>query len=341
MTNSLSSPAWYRMVRGASALIAALTIYAPTTQAADSLRIGVQFGMPYLPFYVAEHEKLFEKRLGERGLKNVSVTLPQFSGSSSINDAMLSGQVDMAVYAVTALLVVWEKTRRTSSPIIGVSGVTTMPASMVTVRPELKTLKDIVADDRIAVAATVATSAYVLRMASETQLGDWAKLDPQLVVMPNPDAVSAILRRTEITSLFTVPPFPEYVMRQPGAHRVISQTDVFGGPSTSLALGASKRYADANPEIVQATIAAIDDADALIRRDPKRAAAIYLGEEPSKLMGEAFVAELLSDGEHEYTTGVYGIAAFADFLARHGAMKAQIGSWKELFLPYIHDQPGS
>ncbi|MEJ0068724.1 MAG: ABC transporter substrate-binding protein [Pseudomonadota bacterium] len=137
------------MVRAAPALLLALAMH----HASHSLRIGVQFGMPYIPFYVADQEKLFAKQLAARGLAGVAVSLQRFSGSSSINDAMLSGQVDMAVYAVTALLVVWEKTRNTSAPIVGVSGVTTMPASMVTVRPDLKSLKDIVASDRIATAA--------------------------------------------------------------------------------------------------------------------------------------------------------------------------------------------
>jgi NitT/TauT family transport system substrate-binding protein len=130
-------------------------------------------------------------------------------------------------------------------------------------------------------------------------------------------------------------------MRQPGAHRVLSSLDVFGGPSSSLVLGVSRRYADANPDIVKAVIAGLEDSNAIIVREPQRAADIYLSAEPSKLFSAPFVAELLTDDEHGFTTDVLGIMTYVDYLARNGQMKNHPADWKDLFLPYIHGRPGN
>jgi NitT/TauT family transport system substrate-binding protein len=315
--------------------------FAPA-QAADQLRIAVQYGIGYLPFYVAEREGIFDKQLAAHGRNGVQVSLLRFNGGPAVYDAMLAGRVDMAVFGPSALIVIWDKTRRTSSEVIGVAGVTTMPPSMVTLRPEMTTLKDIGPNDRIAIAATVAPAAYVLRMAAERQLGKGNVFDQQIVAMPHPDALTALLsRKTEVTAIFVQPPYSDFAMRQPGAHRVLSSLDVFGGPSSSLVLGVSRRYADANPDIVKAVIAGLEDSNAIIVREPQRAADIYLSAEPSKLFSAPFVAELLTDDEHGFTTDVLGIMTYVDYLARNGQMKNHPADWNDLFLPYIHGRPGN
>ena len=53
--------------------------FAPA-QAADQLRIAVQYGIGYLPFYVAEREGIFEKQLAAHGRNGVQVSLLQFNG---------------------------------------------------------------------------------------------------------------------------------------------------------------------------------------------------------------------------------------------------------------------
>jgi len=150
----------------------------------------------------------------------------------------------------------------------------------------------------------------------------------------------ALLKRTEVTAICTTPPYTDYAMRQPGAHRVLSSADLFGGPSTSFVLVAARRYAEANPKIVEAVVAGLEAANASIEREPRRAADIYISAEPSKVFNAAFIAALLVDGEHHFTTDVLGIMAYVDYLGRHGQIKRRPTTWKDLFLPVIHGRNG-
>ena len=321
--------------------LAVLLVTDSCTHAADRLRIGVQYGLAYLPFYVGERDNLFEQAFAAHGLSGVQMDLVRFSGPPALNEALLSGHVDMAIYGTPALVITWDRTRGTTSEVIGVAGIVTMPYSMVTLRPGLRTLTDIDANDRIATPSTISACPYTLRMLAERRLGRANAFDEQLVAMPNPDALVALLKRTEVTAICTTPPFTDYAMRQPGAYRVLSSVDVFAGPSTSFVLVASRRYADLHPNLVEAVIAALDAANATIAREPRRAADIYLSNEPSKVFDAAFITTLLLDGEHRFNTDVLGIMTYVDYLGRHSLIKRRPTTWKDLFLPAIHGREGS
>ena len=331
---------WRAGALGVAAVCAVL--WAPCAAWADNpLRIGVQFGMGYIPFYVADRDGLFEKHFAAEGVSGVTVSFPRFSGSPPLNEALISGQIEMATYAVTGLIVAWDKTRGTPSALVGVCGTMTHPTAMITLKPEMKTLKDVTSEDRIAIPAPISTSAYVLRIGAEQQFGNATKFDQQIVSMPNPDAVIALLSHKIVTAHFTVPPFTDYELRQPGGHVVLGTEQVFGGPTTTNVLVASDRYARANPGIIKAVIGALDEANQAIVKDPRRAADIYLEYEPSKTFDAAFIAELLADGHHGYATTPLGVMKFVDYFIRHNEMKNKPQSWKDLFLPYIEDRAGS
>ncbi|MBV8836919.1 MAG: hypothetical protein JO000_10285 [Alphaproteobacteria bacterium] len=88
-------------------------------------------------------------------------------------------------------------------------------------------------------------------------------------------------------------------------------------------------------------IDALDAANVAIARDPKQAAEIYIVAEPSKVFNATFIAELLVDGEHHFTTDVLGVMIYVDYLGRHGLIKRPPAPWKDLFLPAIHGRKGS
>src|SRR2546422_10367273 len=77
--------------------------------AAEQLRIGLQYGIYNVPFYVAEHEGIFERQLTEHGQRGVKVSLRSFSGPPAVTDAMLTGQVDMAVVGPAAPIHTFDK----------------------------------------------------------------------------------------------------------------------------------------------------------------------------------------------------------------------------------------
>ncbi len=308
------------------------------------LRVGIGFGVGFLPFYLAETDKLFEKRAAEAGIADLAVVSQRFSGSSAMQDAILSGNIDIGGYGVPALLIAWDKARGTPNAIVGLAGITTTPLVLVTTNEAVRELKDFGPKDRIAMPALVSPQMYVLQMAAEQAFGQGKhnQLRNLVVALPHPDAVNALLSGgTEIDAYFSTPPFTSVVLKSAKVHRVVSSIDVFNGQSSFLVLGATRRFAERNAALTKAILAALADAYATIKAAPRRAAEIYLKAEPSKTLSVDDIEALLHDPDNGFSLAPHGIMAYADFMHRQGELKTLPAKWQDVFLPSVHDQPGS
>jgi NitT/TauT family transport system substrate-binding protein len=79
---------------------------------------------------------------------------------------------------------------------------------------------------------------------------------------------------------------------------------------------------------------------ALIKKDPARAAQIYIEEEKSKL-APAFVEKMLRDPENVFTTTPQNVMKYAEFMQKIHAIEAAPARWQDLFFPEIHGTEGS
>jgi NitT/TauT family transport system substrate-binding protein len=84
----------------------------------------------------------------------------------------------------------------------------------------------------------------------------------------------------------------------------------------------------------------MNDANALIASDKRRAAEIYLGVSKQKSSPDE-VLRILSDRNSKFSTVPDGTMRYAEFMSRVGTIKATPASWKELFFPPVHALPGS
>ena len=73
--------------------------------------MGIQYGITYLPFAVAQHERTIERRAKEAGLGDVNVEWNRVAGGNVLNDALLAGQLDCAATGYPSFLILWSKTR--------------------------------------------------------------------------------------------------------------------------------------------------------------------------------------------------------------------------------------
>jgi NitT/TauT family transport system substrate-binding protein len=171
-------------------LAAALTTFAFATP----LRIGIGFGVGFLPTFILEQQKLIEKHAKAAGL-DIEPTYQRFSGSGAMQDAILSGSVDLGVYGVPALLIAWDKAKGTANQIFGICGVNSSPLVLVTNKPDAKSLKDLGPGDKISMPAIVSPQMYVLQILSEKTFGEGQKdkLKTQVVALPHPESIGAIL----------------------------------------------------------------------------------------------------------------------------------------------------
>lgn len=90
-----------------AAAIAAATLGLSTpAQAEGRIRIAEQYGVTYLLLNIAQDQKLIEKHGKQQGL-DITVERTQLSGGAAINDALLSGSIDIASAGVGPLLTIW------------------------------------------------------------------------------------------------------------------------------------------------------------------------------------------------------------------------------------------
>jgi NitT/TauT family transport system substrate-binding protein len=280
--------------------------------------------------------KLVEKHAKAAGL-DVKTSYHRFSGSGPMQDAILSGAVDMGPYGSSALLIAWEKARGTPQQTFAISGVTTVPMVLLTNKPGIKKLADFTAQDRISMPSIVSPQMFLLQMQSEKEFGagQQDKLKQQIVSLPHPDSVNALLSGTEVTAYFAPPPFIQVALKNSKVSKIMASTDIIGGKASFLIMGANKRWIDANPKLPDVIVKAIDEAADFIRTEPRKAAELYLKREPSKFVDLDAVEAILKEYTDEFGSSIHGTQAFADFMAKLGQLKAPPKSWKDVVTPSI------
>ena len=177
---------------------------------ATEVRISHGYGILYLPIMVMASEHLLEKQAKAAGLGDVKASYRVLDGGNVINDAMLSGALDIASLGVPGFLTLWDKTRGSAMEVRGLSSLSSSSMYLMTRNPNVKTLADFSDKDRIAVPG-IKTSlpAVVLQMAAAKTFGDkqFNKLDPITVPLPHPDATAVMLAGgSQINSHIASPP---------------------------------------------------------------------------------------------------------------------------------------
>jgi len=332
-----------RLARAIAAI--ALVAFAGGARAEVSeVRISHGYGVLYLPLMIMASEKLVEKHAKAAGLPEVRADYKVLDGGNVINDAMLSGALDIASIGVAGFLTLWAKAK--DNPALEIRGLTGLSSSsiyLMTRNPNVKSLKDFTDKDRIAVPG-IKTSlpAVLLHMAAAKEFGDanYAKLDPITVGLPHPEALTVMLSgKSEINSHMASPPFSYIEDATPGLHRVLSTVDILGNITLDMTY-TSRRFYEANPKLCAAFIAALNEANALIARDKKKAAEIYLAVSKQKSSPDEIV-KILNDPNSKFSTVPDGTMKYAEFMSRVGTIKAKPASWKDLFFPPIHAVAGS
>jgi NitT/TauT family transport system substrate-binding protein len=330
------------------AALAALLIAGPTATAAraevSELRISRGFGIHYLPLFVMEQHKLVEKHAAAVGLGALKTSWSAIDGGNQINEAMLSGALDVATLGVPGFLVLWDKARGNAKlEVLGIAGVSVGSMYVNSRIPTVKSLRDFTDKDKIALPGIKTSyAAVVLQMLVAKEFGDanYAQLDPLTVSMPYPEAVAALTSgKTEITAHVASPPFNTIELDSPGIHRVVNSSDVLGRLPVIMGM-TTRRFHDANPTVVAAFFAALDEACRAVEQDKAAAAKLYV-EAANVKTSEALVRRILDDPDNRFSITPTGTMTVAAFMNRVGTLKTKPQDWKDLFFPAVHGQPGS
>jgi len=328
----------------AAAVVVMAAATVPARAEAPEIRLARQYSMGYLQFNVMEHEKLIEKHAAALGVADLKVSWHTFNGPAAMNDALLSGSIDVASGGTPGLLVLWGRTRGTPQEVRGICALSSQPFLMNTRNPAVRKVADFTDADRIAVPAVkVSVQAIVLQMAAAKAFGasQYGKLDALTVSMSPPDATTALLSGGgEIDTVFSVPPFQHQQLEKPGIATVLNSYDAMEGPHTFTVAWTSARFRERNPALYRALFAALTEATEIVDRNRRAAAALWIADSNSKLALD-FVDRVVSGPQVRWTMVPESTMKFARFMAGTGMLRVAPESWRDYFFPEIHAVDGS
>jgi NitT/TauT family transport system substrate-binding protein len=312
---------------------------------AQEIKVTRQYGLPYLPLMVMEHEQLLEKHLKAKGAGDIKVTWATMSTTTATVDGLLSGSVDFASSGITGLLAMWDKTQGSRNEIKAISGISSFPYPLVTRNPTVKTLKDFTDKDRIAVPAVkISVQAIVLQMAAAHAFGPDERnaLDALTVSMGHPTAAVAVISgKSEVDSHFSYPPYSLEELRTPGVHAVLWANDVTNGPATTIEVVTPARVVNDHPQWVDAWIAAQREASDFINQHHREAAQMYLAMTKEQKLTADDLVKILSDPQVRIGVTPHNTMVFAKYMNEVGSLKRMPASWRDYFWPVAQGLPGS
>ncbi|RMV75787.1 ABC transporter, periplasmic substrate-binding protein [Pseudomonas savastanoi pv. glycinea] len=272
-----------------------------------------------------------EKHGKEDGLE-IKVDWTQLSGGSAVNDALLSGSIDVAGAGVGPLLTIWDRTKDRQN-VKAVASLGNFPYYLVSNNPNVKTIADFTEKDRIAVpAVSVSVQSRYLQFAAAKLWGDkeYARLDKYTLSLPHPDAAASLIAGgTELTGHFSNPPYQDQELKNPNMHVVLNTYDLLG-PNSPTVLFATEKFRNENPKTYKAFIEALAEAEAFVSKDIGAAADIYLRVTKAKI-DRAELLKIIDQPEFQFTITPKNTYPLAEFLYRVGAIKNKPASWKDYF----------
>lgn len=325
------------------ALGLALALTGTASQAEGKLRIAEQFGIVYLLLNVAQDQQLIEKH-GKAAGVDIQVERVQLSGGPAINEALLSGSIDIAGAGVGPLLTLWDKTQGRQN-VRGIASLGNFPYYLTSSNPAVKSIDDFSDKDRIALPAVgVSVQSRILQLASARRWGDaqFNRLDRLQVALPHPEATAALIKGgTEINAHFGNPPFQEQGLAgNPNVHVVLSSYEVLGGPASATVLYTTEKFRRDNPKTYKAFVGALAEAADFIAKHPERAADIYIRNENSKVPKDLLL-KVIKNPEVQFKITPQNTFALASFMHRIGAIKNKPASAQDYFFDDPHNAAGS
>jgi NitT/TauT family transport system substrate-binding protein len=318
----------------ALALVLALPFATAGTPRAEvnEITAAQQYGVSFLPLMVMERNKLVDKHAQKAGLKNMKVNWVKLAGPSAMNDGLISGTIHFAAQGAPSMITLWD---RTKGQIRGVGAMTTYPLYLVTRNQKVKTVKDLSADDKIAVPSVkISTQAIMLQMAAAKAFGqdNYTKFDPFTVSLSHPDALLAFINNTAgVNGHFSSSPFYEQEMKLPDARLVTTNYEILGGPATAVVITANSKFATENPKSFKAFVDALKEAIEIINKDKRAAAQLYLEVANDKKNTVDGILAIISHKDYIYTLRPQKVLATAQFMAKIGSIKQTPKAVEELF----------
>lgn len=264
----------------------------------ESIGIAEQFGIAYAPLQIMKEKGILEEKL-----PGVQINWKQFGGPTGIRESMLNGEVDFGFMGVAPVLIGIDNGMKWRYA----AGISANEVAVVTTRADMSSLKDITAQDRIAILSPACTQHVLLCMLAQQQLGDAHALDNQLVSMSHPDSVNALLSGTEITAHVSTPPYITQEVNG-GANIIATGEEIMGEPFTFISCVAMEDFYENNREYYDAFMEALQESVDYMNENRQEAVRLLA---PVYGITEAELEEQMGYNGTIYSTQLKGIESFS------------------------------
>jgi len=259
-----------------------------------------------------------------------------------VNDALLSGAIDIAGAGVGPLLTIWDRTHGRQN-VKAVASLGNFPYYLLSNNPKVKTIADFTEKDRIAVPAVgVSVQSRFLQYAAAKQWGDkeYNRLDKYTIAVPHPDATAALIAGgTELSGHFSNPPFQDQALANPNVHVVLNTYDLLG-PNSPTVLFATEKFREENPKTYHAFVEALAEAADFAQKDKGAAADTYIRVTGAKI-DRAALLKIIDNPQFEFSITPKNTYPLAEFMHRVGAIKNKPASWQDYFFKDAKPLQGS
>lgn len=130
-------------------LIVLLAFVGSSTARSETAKVALQYGVTYLPLSVMQQEKLWEKHSKANGVE-LSVEWTVLGSGGAVNDAIISGSVDIAAGGIAPMMKLWDRTRELMR-VKGIAALNSTSITLIANRDDIRTLADFKPNDRISV----------------------------------------------------------------------------------------------------------------------------------------------------------------------------------------------
>ena len=319
-------------------LVVAITLGATNTAFAEvnEVRFAKQFGFIYMPLILMENQNLVQKHAEKLGIKDLKTTFSSLGGGATQTDALWSGSVNFVSAGVPATAILWDKTK---GGVRSIGALNAINMYLLTANPDIKSIRDFSAQDRIAVpGAKVSSQAVYIQMAAAKEFGmkNYQQLDRSVVTRAHPDAlISLSSGNKEVNSHFSTFPYFEKELALPYVHQVTTSYEITGiNHLTPTIVITTKRFADENPKVTKAVVDAFAEAVQFMKDNPKETAQIYIDVTKDKLTVDEII-NFMNRDDVKMTVVPRGYMKTAQFLKEAGAVKNMPNNITDVFLTEI------
>lgn len=178
----------------------------PALAASREFVIGINYGLPFLPFIVADKLGYFDAAARDAGIPGATFQLRRFSVATALIDAILSRNVQLGTLGSQALLNAYEKTKG-DYHLKGVCAYWKGQFPIFSNQPEVKSIRDIRPTDKIAVQGPKSAQVLYLKRAAEHYFGkdEVNRFANQLVLLPHSESVVALTKARSIQAYVSFP----------------------------------------------------------------------------------------------------------------------------------------